>query len=661
MTFFAQQERARAQTRRMLVLFALAVICIVVAVDLVVAIAFGAMGNGHRHAYGTAASPQTGVLVVTSLLVLAVIGFSMLYKISTLRAGGGVVARQLGATLVDPHDPVLAGNFAYKRLRNVVEEIAIASGVPVPEIYVLEDEAAINAFASGYTASDAAITVTRGCLDKLTRDELQGVIAHEFSHVLNGDMRLNIRLMGVLFGILVIGIVGGRMLQWSGRGRDSNWQVFLGIALLVIGSIGLFFGRLIKAGVSRQREYLADASAVQFTRQSQGIAGALKKIAGLAEGSKLQAPDREEAAHMFFGDGVGYSALFATHPPLHKRILAIDPKFDPRELEEIAKAWSAPVQAFDAEGAQVSISGLAPAGARVRAPAESAKHASAGVLPQAGAAISLTPSSVAEQVAHPGQDDYRAANAIHETIDDTLRGYAYSAERAPQVVFALALDRDADVCAKQLALIEKYFGADTRAGIEQIAADIAGLHPMQRLPLAQIAFPALRKRAREGLQTFLIVLRQVVQIDQRVQLEEYCLAKLVTVQVIDALDPAKTKAAGTSKLPDCAAEIAAVVATVARYGNDDAREAARAYLLGMHEVLPDATAAYAPPENFVDVLDRALPKLDGLIPAGKELLVRGLTCAVAADGVVNVNEAELLRTICAALHCPLPPQLELAA
>ncbi|MBN8887337.1 MAG: M48 family metallopeptidase [Rudaea sp.] len=655
MNFFEQQNRARTQTRRMLVLFVLAVVCIVAAVDLVVMVAFGATGNGHRQAYRAAASPQTGVLITTTLIVLAVIGGAMLYKISTLRAGGGVVARQLGATLIDPHDPVIAANFAYKRLRNVVEEIAIASGVPVPEIYVLEDEPGINAFASGYTPSDAAVTVTRGCLDKLTRDELQGVIAHEFSHVLNGDMRLNIRLMGVLFGILVIGIVGSKMLQWSGRSRDSNWQVFIGIGLLVIGSIGLFFGRLIKAGVSRQREYLADASAVQFTRQSQGIAGALKKIAGLAEGSKLQTPEKEEAAHMFFGDGIGYSALFATHPPLHKRILAIDPRFDPRELEEIAKAWSTPVEAVDAEGSDVSISGLAPAGS-ARSRDESAPPADA--LPQAGAAIALTPKKVVTQVAHPGSDDYRTANAIHTTIDDALRAFAYSAERAPQVVLALALDAGAEVRAKQLALVEKYFGAETRAGIEEIAADIANLHPMQRLPLAQLAFPALRRRTRGELQTFLIVLRQLTQADGRVQLEEYCLAKLVSLQVIEALDPSKTNPVGTGKLTECVAEISSVVAIVARYGSDDAAEAMRAFKLGMHEVLPDARTDYAPPEDFVRILDLALPKLDRLMPVGKELLVRGLTRAIGADGMVSVAEAELLRTVCAALHCPLPPQLE---
>src|SRR5581483_6505041 len=189
----------------------------------------------------------------------------------------------------------------------------------------------------GYTPADAAVTVTRGCLDKLTRDELQGVVAHESSHVLNGDMRLNIRLMGVLFGILVIGILGRKVLENSGgRGnRDSGGVVLFGIAILAIGYIGVFFGRLIKAGISREREYLADASAVQFTRQTLGIGGALKKIGGLVEGSKL-ASGAEEVSHMLFGDGVGYSAQLATHPPLVARIKALVPHFDPNEFAAVS-------------------------------------------------------------------------------------------------------------------------------------------------------------------------------------------------------------------------------------------------------------------------------------------------------------------------------------
>ncbi|HSN01047.1 MAG TPA: M48 family metallopeptidase, partial [Rudaea sp.] len=314
MNFFAQQERARANTKRMLALFVLAVVCIVAALDFVLFLAFGSSGHGMHPGFGA-------VMFWNSVLVIGIIGACSLYKITALRGGGGVVARQLGATFVEP----ATTDFAHKRLRNVVEEIAIASGVSVPEVYVLEGEPAINAFAAGYTPADAAVTVTQGCLDKLNREELQGVIAHEFSHVLNGDMRLNIRLMGVLFGILVIGIIGRKIAANTGRSRDSGYAVLIGIAILAIGYIGVFFGRLIKAGISRQREYLADASAVQFTRQTRGISGALKKIGGLAAGSTLASGETEEVAHMLFGDGVGYSALFATHPPLNLRIKAIDP------------------------------------------------------------------------------------------------------------------------------------------------------------------------------------------------------------------------------------------------------------------------------------------------------------------------------------------------
>ena len=653
MNFFAQQERARSNTKRMLILFVMAVAAIVAAVDLVLMIAFGAAG-GDRHRSVDVSHVQPQVVFFASVAVLAVIGLATLYKVTTLRSGGGAVARQFGATLVPPNTT----NFAYKRLRNVIEEIAIASGVPVPEIYVLEDEAAINAFAAGYTPADAAITVTRGCLEKLNRDELQGVIAHEFSHVLNGDMRLNIRLMGVLFGILVIGIAGRKLIENTGRSRDSGSIVAFGFAIFAIGYIGVFFGRLIKAGISRQREYLADASAVQFTRQTLGIAGALKKIGGLAEGSKLASAETEEVAHMLFGDGMGFSTLFATHPPLVSRIQALEPQFNPKEFVAIAQAWSQPVTSGDAEGADVSIAGFAPAVASTLAAPRKTTRAT---LPLADAQIALTPNKVATQVAHPGSDDYRTAAAIHTTISERLRTFAYMTERATQVIYALTLDSDAQVRDKQLRIVEKAHDAATRAGVEEIAAEVGALHPMQRLPLAQLTFPCLRRRPRPQLQSFLIVLNQLIQADGRVQLAEYCLARLISAQVIDALDPSKSKPTGSLKLPACTQEIADVFAILAGYGNDNPADAQRAYLLGMHEVMPDMIREYAECKEWALALDKALPKLDQLAPAGKELVVRGLTQAIGADGKVSVTEAELLRTICATLRCPLPPQLELAA
>ena len=213
--------------------------------------------------------------------------------------------------------------------------MAIASGMPVPDIYVLEQESGINAFAAGYTPGDAAIAVTRGTLELLDREELQGVIGHEFSHILNGDMRLNIRLMGVLFGIMVLGLIG-RMILRSGhhasivssrRGRGAPAVLIIGLGLAILGGIGVFVARAIKASISRQREFLADASAVQFTRQTDGLASALKKIGGYEEGSHLQAADPEEVSHMLFGTGSRLSGMFATHPPLTERIQALDPHF----------------------------------------------------------------------------------------------------------------------------------------------------------------------------------------------------------------------------------------------------------------------------------------------------------------------------------------------
>ncbi|MEP6483922.1 MAG: M48 family metallopeptidase [Rudaea sp.] len=651
MNFFAQQERARGNTKRMLILFVLAVICIVGSIDLVLFIAFGGMRDARHGANFSSAAPH--VMFWTSALVLAVITLSSLYKISQLRSGGGAVARQLGAVQVDSSSP----DFAHKRLRNVIEEMAIASGVPVPEIYILEDEQAINAFAAGFTPADAAVTVTRGAMDKLTRDELQGVIAHEFSHVLNGDMRLNIRLMGVLFGILVIGILGRKVVEGTGRSRDSGSFVAVGIAILVIGYIGVFFGRIIKAGISRQREYLADASAVQFTRQSLGIGGALKKIGALAEGSTLQTSDKEEVAHMLFGDGVGYSALFATHPPLDLRIKAIDPQYDPKELAHIAAAWSQPVSVGDEDSAEVSISGFAPAVRNTTAP----RAPRATPLPSAATAMRVDATQITQRGTLPTQDDMANAGAIRTSIPERLRVAAHMPTGAMQLIFALTLDADATRRDKQLSMVEKYFDADTRTATDQFGEAISQLHPLQRLPLAQLAFPSLRRLPRPQLQTFLIVVNQLALSDGQAAIENYCLAKLIGVQVVDALDPSKAQPNGSVKLPACAAELADVFAVVAEYGSDNPADAERAYLLGMHEVVPNAIPPYAERKEWSLALDRALPKLDQLMPAGKEMLVRGLTQAISADGVVTVVEAELLRTICAALHCPLPPQMDEAA
>src|ERR1039457_5080982 len=321
MDFFERQDQARRNTKLLVVYFVLGVAMLIVAVYAATLAIFTGVASRHHHVYDEQVqmalwNPQ--LFFGAALGTLAVIALGSGFKTLELAQGGSTVATMLGGRLVDPatSDP------DERKLRNVVEEMAIAAGVPVPQIYLLPDEHGINAFAAGHSA---------GAVKRLTRDELQGVIGHEFSHILTGDTRLNLRLMGVIFGILCLAVIGRVLLYTrSSNSKDKNPLPLLGLALLVIGWIGVFFGRLIQAAVSRQREFLADASSVQFTRNPAGLAGALKKIGGLSYGSKLESAHAEEASHMFFGNGMGESFfhIMDTHPPLAERIRAIDPSFD---------------------------------------------------------------------------------------------------------------------------------------------------------------------------------------------------------------------------------------------------------------------------------------------------------------------------------------------
>lgn len=658
MDFFAQQARVRRSSRRLVFLFVLAVAAIVAAVDLICA--FLLIG------------PKPEALLFISIAVVVVIGLCSLYRVSSLSGGGGTVARGMNATLV----PADTSNPAWKRLRNVIEEVAIASGVPVPEIWVMENEPGINAFAAGYTPADAAVCVTQGCLDKLSRDELQGVIAHEFSHVLNGDMRLNIRLIGLLFGILAIGIVGRFMMySSSGRSRRNSGNLALaGLALFVIGYIGLFFGKLIQAAVARARESLADASAVQFTRQTDGIAGALKKIAALVDGSQLQASGRDEVRHMLFGDA-DMSSLFATHPPILERIRALEPQFDPKELDKIVHDWvqaggdpdsvqlqpgphqfAHAVHEFARADGDVDVHAPVfahPAGGADVAGAVANPAVAAG-MPNRAATLAITAAAIASQVGSPGAGDYSVAAALHARIPDGLAASARDPRGALAVVFALVLSDQADLQQKQVQSIGQAFDASLAQAARSALSQTTQLHPMLRLPLAQLAFPALKRRPRPELEKFVTTLDALIRADDKVELDEYCLAKLVKVQVIAALDPAANFQAGSVRLHDAEDSLRDLCALVAHFGADDEDAARRAFLLGMQEALPGGTPLYAIPDDWQTALDGALDQLARLAPEGKQLTVRALTCAIAADGVVNVAESELLRVTCAALGCPLP-------
>ncbi|EIL93329.1 M48 family metallopeptidase [Rhodanobacter spathiphylli] len=637
MDFFAQQARVRGSSRRLVVLFVLAVAAIVAAIDAVVWFTLG-----HHPVDGGPARSNLPLLLGSSLAVIAGIGLSSWFRIRSLSGGGRAVAESVGAVVVpvDTRDPAL------RQLRNVIEEVAIAAGVPVPDICLLADEPGINAFAAGYSASDAAVCVTRGCLDQLTRDELQGVIAHEFSHVLNGDMRLNIRLMGLLFGVLVLAIAGRRVIGFGG-GRSSRrggggQVVLIGLALIVVGYIGYFFARLIQAAVSRSREALADASAVQFTRQTDGIAGALKKIAALGEGSRLQMANKQEVAHMLFGEAGRFNALFATHPPLLQRIRALEPGFREEELVRIGVA----MQRAAMPAAASPLSASAPAVAAMRA----------GVIP--GAAIPpVVPSLLAGALASagtPAGGQFQRAAALHQALPTRLREAAQQPESALAVVLALTASA-AGPQPSQRRIIADAFGDDVHQAVQGLAAEVVKLPPIARLPLASLAFPALKQLPPARQQTVQNTLDALVHADGRVDLNEYCLARLLRLQLSEAQQPRRAPIDGAKKLPACRASVIMVCAVVAAGGCSDEARARRAWLVAMQSVFPGEAIEWTPPPAAWQApFERALDDLDDLLPIAKELVIQALVAAINADDLVSVEEAELLRVICASLHCPVP-------
>jgi hypothetical protein len=459
-------------------------------------------------------------------------------------------------------------------------------------------------------------------------------------------MRLNIRLMGVLFGILMIGLIGRKILQHgSGRGKGAGAILAAALVAMVIGYVGLFFGRMIKAGVSRQRERLADASAVQFTRQTTGLAGALKKIGGIEEGARLRdRNDAEEVSHMLFGDGVGFSGLFATHPPLLERIQALEPGFRDEQLEGLKRKWlDLPPNGLE-EDVQL---GLAPSGA--------------GRLPSETTSFAVSPPQVVAQVAHPAVDDYKRADVIVGTIPADVRALARRRDTVMPLLLGLLLEDDKRLRTLQREEIAARLGLAMAEDAAQLRAQhLEGLHAALRLPLASISFPELRLRPRPELEVFLDTVEAVVHADGRVSLFEFCLGRLLQVQVRESLDPSRHARFGRTKLSGVRSEIATLLCVVAQCGHENESTARAAYLQGIQRVLPTDHLPYLPRKEGALALDPVWAPLDALDPLAKQAVVEGLVATIGHDNQVTVAEAELLRTICAGLHCPLPPMLERA-
>ncbi|MFN2333832.1 MAG: M48 family metallopeptidase [Wenzhouxiangellaceae bacterium] len=644
MNFFEQQDRARKQTRLLVIAFMLAVVAIVVAMNLIALVVFGDGSSPQAWLSPSFWLANGPTLLATTVVTSGIIGLASLYRSLQLRGGGSTVARELGGVEVNgtTSDPLR------RRLLNVVEEMAIASGVPVPEVFVLEHEDGINAFAAGWSPADAAVAVTRGTLETLSRDELQGVIAHEFSHVFNGDMRLNIRLMGVLFGILIMAVVGRKMLftMRFSRGRNRNnggAVVILALAVVVVGYIGLFFGRWIQAALSRQREYLADASAVQFTRSPDGIAGALKKIGALAQGSRLTA-NTDEVGHMLFASGLS-SRLFATHPPLEQRIGRIDPSFKPAQFEQVAQQLERHSQARLAEQEQAE------------AEREKPEQPSPGGLSlDPGAWAEAAGHSIGESIGPPGPARMLLVANLLAELPRPLQRAAHSDEWAPELLVYLLLGSDPESRENQLLIVVRMRGSESEAKVRDLVNIEPKLPARLRLPLLELAFPAMRRRPEAELVRFMELVGKLIAADNRTEVFEYALARLLNREIEDALNPPRKVPGGTAGLADRRPEISDLVAIVALHGHPNRPDAARAAsaeafsgLTGFELVEP---ARFS--DNWAGRLDEIFQRLQSLDMPSRNKLVEILLRCVRHDGQVVSSEYELTRLVAGVLHIPLP-------
>jgi len=640
LNFFEHQQLARRNTRVMVVLFTLSVIAVILAVNVVVGTVLVIAADDPQasllrvphHVYWSAALVTFLVIAVVSLVNMARLG-----------GGGATVATMMGGRLVasNSRDPL------ERRLLNIVEEMAIASGVRLPQVYVMDNEKGINAFAAGWSANGAVVAVTRGTLERLTRDELQGVIGHEFSHILNGDMGLNIRMIGVLAGIVFIGSIGAFFMRNAFEADDIRAAIpvfLLGLALFVIGYTGLFFARLIKASVSRQREFLADASSVQFTRNPDGIAGALDQIRASGAGTLIRSRYAEDMSHLFFGQSVKMSlaGLFATHPPLEERILRVNPRFQLASYRKGREADAADAPAAEAPEGAVAFA-AAPAGRRTL---------------DSGVAWGRTPAESMQLVGSLSAGKLDHAAQLLAALPTELRESLREADGAGAAIIALLLAPKAEVRAEQLKAVDAAGLAKIGERAAQAERLTSGLGLAFRLPVIDLALPALKAAPAQAKKDFLTALEAAINADRRVSLQELVVMKLVGEQLLPRPRPKTTR-----RLKDLEEHAATLLSLIAHAGTradaSGERDASLKLALQAGAAIMQIDADKAAAANLsLERINAAFEAMRTLAPLQKALLVKGLFAAVTADGTIRVIEAGLMRAVGAVLDCPLPPLLD---
>ena len=663
MDFFERQRQAKKKTGVLVFLFCVAVLLISLLNFLIIAAVIPLAGrNKGELDFSTLQDPMLALWVVLGTFVI--ICLAGLFRKSQLSGGGSSIASMMGGRLVnmattDPDE---------QKLMNVVEEMAIASSVPMPEVYVMDGEKGINAFAAGSTVDDAVIGVTDGCMRRLQRDELQGVIAHEFSHILNQDMRLNFHLVAVVFGLLVLALLGRLMMEigFNSSGRRSSKEgggagVLIGIsgaAIMASGYLGVFMGNLIKSAVSRQREYLADSSAVQFTRNPEGLSGALKKIGALSSASRLVSPHADEASHMFFGNGMRKSwfSITSTHPPLLERILLLEPSFDGDYSEVKFDERQSPTAKPKASKQQplpgITIPGVGDALGQALPPVVMGLAAAGQAQVEVASA-----GTIADSIGNPTLEHVDFAAALLKSLPEAVREAARDTHDACALIFALLLDkRDEAVRQKQLGQVKDLFGDQMAKATLKLSGDVAKLDPRAKLPVADLAIGALRRMAREQFDYFTHLLETLAAADEQIDLFEFSLSKLVIRHLEPNFLKERKKPAQVYSLKRFGHECSVLISSLACTAGSDAETMQTAYQAGAAHLAAATKLNQLPAaECGLQELDQSLVALVGVGPNLKRQLIEAAAATVSADGYLQIQEAELLRAISDSLNCPMPP------
>ena len=638
MDFFAHQDLARKNSRRFVMLYTAAVLAICTATGITFGLASWFLADAPE-----SQRPMMTLIIggVAAAIAALVILSGSLYRINDLRGGGSSVARGLGGILIDPatRDP------DERRVLNVVEEMAIASGVPVPPVFMMPKEKRINAFAAGYSPGDAVIGVTKGCVEGLTRDELQGVMAHEFSHILNGDMRLNIRMMGFLNGILLITIAGRLLFEISPRtGRSKEGAgimlvlFLIAISLLIIGSVGALSAKIIQSAVSRQREFLADASAVQFTRNPDGIGNALRRIGGTAGRAKIRHPRAEESSHMFFGEAVGnrsmLSATLATHPPLKIRIKRVLPSWDGTFLDPIEK--------------QIPVD--PDAGNRFKRRMEQLADGDLGAIGDLMPMLALSGTMTPKHIDH--------AQELIGSIPDGLREAAREISTGRAVVYAMLLDRKDEALRRgQLAHLSKHADPMIAKETERIAPLAIALKREQRLPLLDMALGSLAHMSDNQHATFRRNVDVLIKMDKSIDLFEWVTMNTLRRHLDERFGIAKPVPVQYYNLKQLGHEVSVVLSMLAYTGSSDEYNAGEAVLMGEGAVRGIGVRQLPQSEVNMRETDNALKTLAQCSAQIKKQILKACALVVGADRQVTTNEAEMLRAIADSLGVPTPPLL----